>query len=49
MKISNDGIGVVIEFEDIIRRYCNFTEAEALADFKWFLYTSGRSKVSPIG
>lgn len=44
MTIKQDRIGVVISEGDIIRRYCNFTVAEAIAEFKWFMYLSGRGK-----
>lgn len=34
MTITHDGIGYVITNGQIIRRYCNYTRAEAIADFK---------------
>lgn len=46
MKVTNDGVGVVIEQWDIIRRYCNFTEAEAIADFKQFMQMTGRTSAT---
>lgn len=33
MKITHDGIGYVIANGTTIRRYCNFTLAEAVNDF----------------
>ena len=44
MKVTFDGIGYVIEQDDIIRRYCNFTKAEAIKDFKEYMYLTGRGK-----
>lgn len=41
MKITRDRIGLVIEYQDIIRRYCNFTESEAIRDFKQFMSLRG--------
>lgn len=41
MNITRDNIGVVIEYQDIIRRYCNFTEAEAIRDFREFMCLRG--------
>lgn len=37
MKITKDRIGFVITNGTIIRRYCNFTEAEAIAEFKEYI------------
>lgn len=36
MSITHDGLGWVITDGEITRRYCNFTRAEAIADFKEF-------------
>lgn len=41
MTVKQDNIGVVIEHQDIIRRYCNFTEQEAIRDFKEFMQLRG--------
>lgn len=34
MTITHDGIGYVVTNGQVIRRYCNFTRDEAIADFK---------------
>lgn len=44
MTVTQDRVGVVITEGDIIRRYCNYTVLEAMQEFKWFMYLSGRGK-----
>jgi hypothetical protein len=37
MIIGHDGIGFTIEQGRVLRRYCNYTREEAIAEFKDYL------------
>ena len=41
MTVTQDGICIVVEHQDIIRRYSNFTRSEAISDFKTFMSLRG--------
>lgn len=45
MTVTQDSIGIVIEYQDIIRRYCNFTRDEAIKEFRIFMSLRGVNNI----